>query len=139
MMRTSLGGDFDAAHSAFANEFDRTSGGEMLNVQTSAGDLGKADVARDHDVLGRRGHAGNAESRRFEAFVHHAADGQLGHLAVLHDDAIEHRGVFQGATHERCRRDRRTVVCEADRAAGDKPAKLRQFFPARFLLTAPTG
>ena len=36
------------------------------------------------------------QPHRLEPLVHDAADGQLGHLAMLHDHAVEHLGVFAG-------------------------------------------
>ncbi len=116
----------DAAALALADQLDGAGGRDVLDVQPAAGDLGQADVAGDHDVLGRGGHAAEAQPHRLEPLVHHAADGQLGHLAVLHDHAVEHLGVLECPAHQRGRGDRRAVVGEGDRAAGDQLAELGQ-------------
>ena len=89
------------------------------------GDLGEADVAGDHDVLGGVWHAGKSQSHRLETLVHDAAHGELGHLAVLHDHAVEHLGVLEGAAHQGGRGDRCAVVGEGHGTTGDKLAKTR--------------
>ena len=96
MVRAGLGRDADAAPLALADQLDRAGGRDVLDVEPAAGDLGQADVAGDHDVLGGGGHAAQAEPHRLEPLVHHAADGQLGHLAVLHDHPVEHLRVLRG-------------------------------------------
>ena len=103
----------------------------------TAGDLGQADVARDHDVLGRRRHAGESQPHRLEPFMHHAADGQLGDLAMLHDHPVEHLGVFEGPTHQVGRGDRRPIIGERDRPAGDQLAEFRQLFALASLADGP--
>jgi hypothetical protein len=118
MVRARLGRHAHPAPLAFADQLDRAGRRDVLDMEPAAGDLGQADVARDHDVLGRRGHAAEAEPHRLEPLVDHAADGQLGNLAVLHDDAVEHFRVFQRPAHQGGRPDRRAVVSKRDRAAG---------------------
>ena len=72
-------------------------------------------------------------------FVHHAADGQLGHLAVLHDHAVEHLGVFEGPAHQGRRGDRGSVVGERDGAAGDELAEFGQLFALASLADGADG
>ena len=57
-MGASLGGDLDAAPFAFANQLDGPGRRDVLDMEPAAGDLGQADVASDHDVLGGVWHAG---------------------------------------------------------------------------------
>src|SRR5208283_4726972 len=128
MVGAGLGGDLDPASLALADQLDGASRRDVLDVQPAARDLGEADVAGDHDVLGGVWHAGKSESHRLETLVHDAANGELGHLAVLHDHAVEHLGVLEGAAHQGSRGDRRAVVGEGHGTTGDKLTKSRQFF-----------
>ena len=139
VVRARLGGDADPPPLAFANELDGACGRDVLDVEPAAGDLGEADVAGNHDVFGRGRHSGQAQLHRLEPLVHHAADGQLGHLAVLHDHAVKHLRVFERPPHQRGRGHRRAVVGESDRAARDKLAKLGEFFPLASLAHRADG
>ena len=73
VVRARLGRDADAAPLPLADQLDGARRRDVLDVQPAAGDLGQADVAGDHDVLGRRGHAARPEPHRLEPLVHHAA------------------------------------------------------------------
>ena len=60
----------------------------------AAGQLGQGDVAVDHDLLGRRRHAAQAQAHALEALVHDAAARQLEVLGVAEHGLVEHAAVF---------------------------------------------
>ena len=80
------------------------------------------------------------QPHRLEPFVHHAADGQLGHLAMLHDHPVEHLGVFAapGASATAEATGAPSSVKATAPPATSWPSSASSS-PLRPLLTAPTG
>ena len=73
MVRAGLAGDAHAALLAAADQLDAAGRRDVQDVQPAAGQLGQRDVAVDHDLLGRRRHAAQAQPHALEALVHDAA------------------------------------------------------------------
>src|SRR5437762_199057 len=83
-----FGGDADAATFAGAHDVDAAGGTDVGDVDVCASGFSQGDVARDHDLLGGGGPAGQAQALRHCAFVHGCALSQAGFLAVVDDDAM---------------------------------------------------
>ena len=96
-------------------------------MQPSAGELGQRDVAADHDLFRRPGHALQAEPQRMQALVHHAALNKVGRLRMMQQHAVEHAGVLQCPTHHLRRGDRAFAIRQCDGAAVDDLRDLGEF------------
>ena len=96
----------------------------MGDVEATAGDLDKPQVALDHDHLGGRRDRGQAEPRRDLAFGHRAAGGEARLLRVLHHQQVEGARVGQRAAHHHRIGDGIAGVGEGERAGGGEQAEL---------------
>ena len=108
-----LGRDRELLRLGAADDLGGTAGGKVLQVDAGLGEFGEQAVARDHDLFGRAGQAAEAEAEGPGAFMHLAAVGHAAVLAMVEDDEVEHRGVFQRATHD-------LVVLHARGRVGDR-------------------
>ena len=114
VMRRYFGGHPNAALLRLADDGDRPACRHVTEMHVAARQLGKQHVARDHDLFGCSGNPLQAESRGHEAFVHDAAGGQRGILAMIGNGNVERAGVFQRSAHQVTGDDGLAVVRDRD-------------------------
>jgi hypothetical protein len=126
VVRGRLRGDAHALGAGRADHLYPETGGNVLDVDVSAGQPGQHQVPCDGHVLGRVGDAREAEARREQPLVHGAAAGECPLLAVAGDGDAEVLRVLQREAHEPRVRDRIAVVADSHRTGRDHLAHLRQ-------------
>ena len=89
MVGRDLGGDAHAARFGLADERDAARGGGVAGEEPAAGRGGEGEIAREDDLLGDVGAAGNAEAFGDRPGIHRAAAHEVGVLAVDHHRAVE--------------------------------------------------
>ena len=90
----------------------------MRDVHGAPRQLRQRDIAFDHDRLGRRRDAFQAEQRRVRPFVRDAIPLQGGIFAVVDDRHAEHARVLERAAHQERGRHRTPVVGHRHAAGG---------------------
>ena len=124
----------------FADEFDGPRGRDVLDVQPAAGDLGQADVAGDHDVLGAAGippRPSRIDSKPSFMTPPTVSSGTWQCCMMTRSNILAYS---KRLAHQAGVGHRGAVVGEGDRAAGDELAEgSASSCPFRPLLTAPTG
>ena len=95
---------------------------------TRAGERGETDIAVEHDGFGLARHAGQPETRRQLAGVHHAA-GEARILAIMHDQRVEILRVGHGATQDLRIAQRAFAVAKGDGASLSQQADFGDFAP----------
>ena len=107
----------------------RSTSSASAQVKDAAGDSGlgerdEAHVALEHDGLGRRRHAGEAEPGGEFALVHHAFADDIGVFGVVHDERVEIARIGQRAAHHLRIGDALRAVGESDGAGRLEQADL---------------
>ena len=92
----------------------------------AAGEPGQLDVAVDHQLLGHRRPAGQAELAAAAALVHHRPVGQPGDLAVLGQHHVEAERVLHRPAHQQRVLHAVAVVGEDAHAGVDQLGERRQ-------------
>ncbi len=100
MVRSGLGGDRQAVGLRCPDQFDTLGRRQVQEVHPDAGESHQLDVAVEHQFLGDRRPAGQAEPAAARSFVHHGALGEPFDLAVLGQGDPEPIGVLEGPTHQ---------------------------------------
>ncbi len=124
-----LAGDRNAPRLRVPEEPHGGGGRHVGDVDRGAGEIGEGDVARDHDLLGRRRDPPEPEVRRHEALVHHAALAERGVLGVRDDRATERLRVLERPAEEGRVHHRPPVVGVRDAAGLGQLPELRQLPP----------
>jgi hypothetical protein len=126
MVRRDLGRHTEPFVLRAAHEVDRASARQVAQVQAAAGHARDRQIARDGDLLGLAGTAGEAERGRREPFVHLSALDERRVLGVVgdHDLHAERLGVGEGVPQDPRRRHRVAVVAEHAHARVDHLAHL---------------
>jgi hypothetical protein len=115
-----------------ADGLERGGAGDGGGVIAPARQADEAQVALDDDGLGLGRHAGQAEPAGHLALVHHAAEGEIGVLQVMHDEPVEVVGIAEDQPHQ-------LGVGEAALAVGEgKGARLAQQADLGHLLAGET-
>jgi hypothetical protein len=130
-MRRDVAGDRQAVGFRGADERQCSRGGDVGEVQASAGhvadDLGEdRQVPCDRRGLGRRGPATQPEHGRNESLVRLRAIGLRVVLGMVDDRQPEGAGVREGVAQDRRRPNRRSVVGEPDDPGVGQLAERRQ-------------
>ena len=100
VVRGDLGRDADPVGLGPANELDAAGRREVQEVDRRAGEPRQLDVAVDHQLLGERRPAGQAELAAALPFVHHGTGGEGADLAMLGEDDVEAEGVLHRPAHQ---------------------------------------
>ena len=137
MMRADLRGHAHLAQFCPANDFHAAAAGNVHHMDPPAGGFGQQDVAADHHIFRRAGHAGQTQQQRNEPLVHHAPLGQFAHFGMIENWAVEHQRIFERPPHQFGVVNRRPVVGETDRAGLNELAELGKFLP--FAIFADAG
>ena len=99
-------------------------GGDVLDVQLGAGQLGDLDIAGDLQLLACRRPALEGQTGRDLALVDLAVTDQVLVLAMAHKDLAEHLAVVHASTEHARTLHAATVVGEGDGAVGNHIAHL---------------
>ena len=100
VVRCGLGGDRQAVGLGRPDQLDTLGRRQVQEVHPDAGEPHQLDVAVDHQLLGDRRPAGQAEPAAARPFVHHRALGEPFDLAVLGERDPEPVGVLEGPAHQ---------------------------------------
>ena len=130
MVRRHLGRRFHPTRLRLRERLDRLPRGEVEQVQRLPLVRGERQVALDHQALGHRGIAGEAELGRNPALVHLTAPRERRLLAVQRQAAAGDGAVLERAPHQARRDHRLPVVGERGGARGGKLGHLGQLGPA---------
>ena len=103
------------------------------------GEAAQLDVAVDHQLLGERRPAGEAELAAAVPLVHHRSAREPGHLAVLGEHHVQAERVLHRPAHQQRVLHAVAVVGEDPHAGGDELAERRQLLPARPTVMQPAG
>ncbi len=109
-----------------ADELHAPRGRQVEDVDAGPGEPGQLDVAMDHQLLGDRRPAGQAELAAAVPLVHHRALRERGDLAVLGEDDVEAERVLHRPAHQQRVLHAVAVVGEDPHARGDQLAERRQ-------------
>ena len=124
VVRGGLAGDLHASRLTGTHELQAMGGGDVLDVQLGAGQLGDLDIAGDLQLLACRRPALEGQTGRDLALVDLAVTDQVLVLAMAHKDLAEHLAVVHAATEHACTLHAATVVGEGDGAVGNHIAHL---------------
>jgi len=115
-MGRDLGRDRKASPLGFSDEFDRSLGAEMGEVNAPARPSGQGDVPGDDHVLGRGRNAGQVQPPGDRPVVDHSVSEESPVLAVVDDQSAPSPGRFQHPAHEILVLDAPAVVGEGRRS-----------------------
>ena len=124
VVRSGLAGNLNTSGLTGTHDLQAMGGGDVLNVQLGAGQLGDLDVAGDLELLAGSRPALESQTGRDLALVDLAVADQVLVLAVAHKDLAEHLAVVHAATEHARALHAATVVGEGDCAVGDHIAHL---------------
>ena len=126
-------GDGEAGIPGAAQNVERFRAGDRRGMIAPARQIDEAEIALEHDGLGRLRHSEQSEPCGEFAFVHHAFADQIGIFGVMHDQRVEIAGIGKRAAHHLRIGDAVIAVGEGDGPGGLEQANLGHFLAGEFL------
>ena len=131
VMRADLGGDRHSSAAGITQQTDTARGADVLAVDGMSGLLGKQDVPRDDEILGKSGPTGQAEAGAPLPLVHDPVGTQGRLLAMIHDREAELAGIFNRTAHHAVILDATAVVGEGHDAGIGQGTDRRHLLPRK--------